>query len=183
VSADVDDRIMTAAFALLEEGGVARLTVGAVAERSGVAKTTIYRRHRNAADIASAALAYFDTDADAADAEDDLRSALRAFLATLGRKLETVGLDVLGTMLTESDGELLALHRQRVVLPHRERVRRLIAAAQERGEVRADLDPLLVIELLVGSFFARHVAGREMDPDEWAAAAVDLLWRGMGPGA
>jgi AcrR family transcriptional regulator len=181
VSADVDERILTAAFELLRQHGIARLTVEAVAERSGVAKTTIYRRHRNAADVASAAIAHFDTEVDAATAGDGPRSALVAFLAAFGRKFEAVGLDVLGTMLAEPDGEVLTLHRERVVLPHRERVRQLLVAAQARGEVRADLDPLLVVELLVGSFFARHVAGRPMDVDAWAEAAVDLVWRGMAP--
>jgi len=180
----VEQRILDAALELLEARGVARLTVEAVAERSGVAKTTIYRRHRNAADLATAAIAYGDTDVDAAGAHpDDLRAALLAFLTRFAAKLERVGLDVLGTMLSEPDGELLALHRERVVLPHREELATIVVAAQERGQVRADFDPLLAIELLVGSFFARHVAGREMDAQEWAAAAVDLLWRGLEPGA
>lgn len=47
--------------------------------------------------------------------------------------------------------------------------------------MRADVDPLLVIEMLVGSFFARHVAGREMPVEAWADAALDLVWRGMAP--
>jgi AcrR family transcriptional regulator len=180
----VDDRILAAALGLLEEQGVARLTVEATAERAGVAKTTIYRRYRNAADLASAAIAGADTDVDAAAAHpDDLHAALLAFLTAFAAKLERVGLDVLGAMLAEPDGELLALHRERVVLPHREQLAAIIAAAQERGQVRRDVDPLLVIELLVGSFFARHVAGREMDADAWAAAAVDLVWRGLQPGA
>lgn len=180
----VDDRILAAALELLEEHGVARLTVEATAERAGVAKTTIYRRYRNAADLATAAIAEADTDADAAGAHpDDLRAALLAFLAAFAAKLERVGLDVLGAMLAEPDGELLALHRERVVLPHREHLATLVVAAQERGQVRADFDPLLAIELLVGSFFARHVAGRSMDAEAWALAAVDLLWRGLEPEA
>lgn len=180
----VDDRILGAALELLEEQGMARLTVEATAERAGVAKTTIYRRHRNAADLATAALAHADTDVDAAAAyPDDLRAALVAFLTTFAAERERVGLDVLGAMLAEPDGELLALHRERVVLPHRTRLAEQVVAAQDRGDVRADLDPLLVIELLVGSFFSRHVAGREMDAAAWAEAAVDLVWRGLEPGA
>jgi AcrR family transcriptional regulator len=183
VSADVDVRILVAALELLEEHGVARLTVEATAERAGVAKTTIYRRYRNAADLATAALAHSDEVGGALSGgdPDDLRATLLAFLTTLGTRLERVGLDVLGAMLTEPEGELLALHRRRMVLPHRDRLAGLIAAAQARGEVRDDADPLLLIELLVGSFFARHVAGREMAVEAWAEAALDLVWRGLEP--
>lgn len=180
----VEDRILAAALELLEEHGVARLTMEATAERAGVAKTTLYRRHRNAADLATAAIAHADSDVDAAaEHPDDLRAALLAFLRTFAAEREKVGLDVVGAMLSEPDGELLALHRERVVRPHRDRLAALVAVAQDRGEVRRDVDPLLAIELLVGSFFARHVAGRQMDPDAWAEAAVDLLWRGLEPGA
>lgn len=184
MSRDVDDRILEATHALLAEHGFARLTVEAVAERAGVAKTTIYRRHRNAADLATAAIAHADSDVDAAAAHpDDLPAALRAFLRTFAAKLEGVGLDVLGAMLAEPDGELLALHRERVVLPHRDELAAMVVAAQARGEVRDDVDPLLAIELLVGSFFSRHIAGRALPADAWADGAVELLWRGLRPEA
>ncbi|WP_320672139.1 TetR/AcrR family transcriptional regulator [Patulibacter defluvii] len=182
MSADVDDRILRATYDLLGERGLSALTVEAVAETAGVAKTTIYRRYRNRGDLATAAIARFDVDVDAAEREPHLRDALLAFLVAFGRKLERVGLDVLGAMLVErDDSEILRLHRERVVDPHRERMARIVRAAQERGEVRPDFDGLLAMELLVGSFFARHVAGRPMEVEEWAAQAVDLLWRGLGP--
>lgn len=182
MSADVDDRILAAAHDLLAERGMAELTVEAVAERAGVAKTTVYRRYRNRNDVATAALARFDADLGGAAAGDDPRAALRGFLVAFARKLERMGLDVLGAMLTEPEGsDLLPLHRARVIEPHRRVVAHHIRAAQERGLVRADVDPLLVIEMLVGSFFARHVAGREMPVEAWADAALDLVWRGMAP--
>ncbi|WP_210494964.1 TetR/AcrR family transcriptional regulator [Patulibacter sp. SYSU D01012] len=183
MSRDVDDRILAAAHALLAERGMASLTVEAVAERAGVAKTTVYRRYRNRNDVATAALARFETDLEGVADEDDPRAALRAFLVAFARKLERVGLDVLGAMLTEPEGsDLLPLHRARVIEPHRRVVADRLRAAQERGLVRADVDPFLVVELLVGSFFARRVSGREMPVEAWATAAVDTVWRGLAPG-
>lgn len=176
----IDGRILSAAYALLGERGVRALTVEAVAARAGVAKTTIYRRYRNSADLATAALAHAGDELEGVVLPDDLRAQLRIFLVAFATKLERAGLDVLGTMLSEpADSELLELHRARVVGPHRERMSALVRAAQERGEVRADFDPALALELLVGSFFARHVGGRELAPEQWADAAVDLLWRGI----
>src|SRR6185312_13081827 len=54
---DVDDGITDATLALLRARGPGAVTVEAVAARSGIAKTTIYRRHRDRRDMLSAALA------------------------------------------------------------------------------------------------------------------------------
>lgn len=53
---DVDRRIELAAQSLLAEGGYAALTVEAVAQRAGVARTTVYRRHPSRLALAFASL-------------------------------------------------------------------------------------------------------------------------------
>ena len=53
---EVDTRLSEAVLALLRSGGPGAVTVEAVAARSGVAKTTIYRRHANRADLLRATL-------------------------------------------------------------------------------------------------------------------------------
>ncbi|HEX2214996.1 MAG TPA: TetR family transcriptional regulator, partial [Mycobacterium sp.] len=54
---DVDDGITDATLALLRTKGPKSVTVEAVAARSGIAKTTIYRRHRDRRDMLAVALA------------------------------------------------------------------------------------------------------------------------------
>ena len=55
-AARVEHAIITATRELLAEGGVGRLTIEGVAERSGVAKTTIYRRWRSKSELVGEAL-------------------------------------------------------------------------------------------------------------------------------
>lgn len=57
VSQRVTERLLDAAFAELVERGVGGLTVEGVASRSGIAKTTIYRRFNDALALAVAAVA------------------------------------------------------------------------------------------------------------------------------
>jgi Tetracyclin repressor-like, C-terminal domain len=90
-----------------------------------------------------------------------------------------VGLDVLGSILAEHDEELLELHRRRVVWPRIEQAVALIEEGQVAGEIRSDADPRLVLEMMVGSFFSRHIAGRELAGDEWARQVVATLWEGL----
>jgi AcrR family transcriptional regulator len=58
---DVDDGIADATLALLRTRGPRSVTVEAVAARSGIAKTTIYRRYRDRRDMLSAALSRVTT--------------------------------------------------------------------------------------------------------------------------
>ena len=176
---EVDERIRTATMTVLRGHGYAALSMEGVAADAGVAKTTLYRRYRNRADLATAAMAAHAGRVPEPDPGESTRAAVLEFLVSFATRFEMVGLDVLGSMLSEPDPELLELHRARVVEPRSAMATELLRRGQERGELRADADPRLAMEMLVGSFFARHIAGREMAPADWAEQAVDTLWRGL----
>ncbi len=182
MSAEVDERIRSATMAVLRDEGYSALSMEGVAADAGVAKTTLYRRYRNRADLATAALGSYGATVPDPDSGLGTREALIEFLKSFARRFEAVGLDVLGSMLVDrGDQELLELHRERVVRPRAARARELLRRGQERGEVRADADLELVLEMLVGSFFSRHIIGRQMSGDEWAEQVVALAWRGLEP--
>ncbi|MGI8749384.1 MAG: TetR/AcrR family transcriptional regulator [Thermoleophilaceae bacterium] len=180
-TAEMDERIRGATMAVLRDHGYSALSMEGIAADAGVAKTTLYRRYRNRADLATAALAGHAGDVPEPAPEVSTREAVLELLVSFATRFELVGLDVLGSILSEPDPELLELHRQRVVLPRSAMAADLLRRGQERGEVRGDVEPLLAMEMLVGSFFARHIAGREMTPADWAERAVDTLWRGLEP--
>lgn len=175
----VDDRIVAATLAILRDRGYAELSMEGVAADAGVAKTTLYRRFRNRADLATAALAATAPTPADHPAGEPARETLESFLRDFARRFEELGLDVLGSLLVEHDEELLELHRQRVVWPRAEQAAALIEEGQRRGEIRSDADPRLVLEMMVGSFFSRHIAGRELAGDEWAHQVVATLWEGL----
>src|SRR5512142_3120012 len=54
---EADRLILQTAHRLLRERGYDRLTMDAVAREAGVARTTVYRRYRDKADLVSAAIA------------------------------------------------------------------------------------------------------------------------------
>lgn len=178
---DIDERIRAATLATLRDRGYAALSMEGVAADVGVAKTTVYRRYRNRADLATAALAGTAPTVSANPSEGSARDRLETFLHDFARRFEEVGLDVLGSMLVEHDEDLLELHRRRVVWPRVEQAVALVEEGQAEGEIRSDADPYLVLEMLVGSFFSRHIAGRELAADEWARQVVATLWEGLVP--
>jgi AcrR family transcriptional regulator len=178
----VDERIHRVALEHLRDRGFSGLSMEGVAAEAGVAKTTLYRRYRNRADLATAALAAdVAVLPDPADGADDVRGALVEFMLVFGTRWRHYGLDVFGAMLIERDDpELAVLHRERIINPRRGYALALLEIARERGEIRADVDLGLALEAMIGSFMVKQMTGRPLDPDSWAREIVDLLWEGLG---
>jgi AcrR family transcriptional regulator len=176
-SAAVDERILAVALEHLGERGYRELSIEQVACAAGVAKATVYRRYRNKADLASAAIAMVSAARFAEPLPDDTGAALVAHLRGFERGVATVGMGALGSLLDERDPEVLELHRERTIRRGQERGRAILARAQARGEIRADADLEVALEMLIGSYFARRLGGR--DAPAWAEAAVDTLLRGL----
>ena len=176
-SAEVDARILAAAVRQLRERGYSDLSVEQVAADAEVGKSTVYRRYRNKADLATAALASVSARELSRPLPEDTRAALVEHLKRVERAMAKVGLGVMAAMLDERDPELLALHRERTISLGRARSRAILRRAQERGEIRDDIDPEIVMEMLVGSLLARRITGNRARG--WPGTAVDALLRGL----
>jgi AcrR family transcriptional regulator len=172
-----DQAIVSAAVALLQERGYAGLTLDEVARRAGVGKSSLYARFRDRADLAAAAVASLQRELPPATGV--LRDDLVAYLRAVDRDLGQLGLGVLGSLLGH-DPQTLAAHRERVIAPRARHSRQLLRDAQERGEIRPDADLDAAMELLVGSLFARALAG-DRSPHPWPERAVDTLLPGLTP--
>jgi AcrR family transcriptional regulator len=181
-SADVDERIRRATLELLERDGYARMSMDAVAEEAGVGKTTIYRRYKDKADLVTGAIAAFGDDhvlPDSGDLFEDLVELLHQFE---GRKERQSTWGINGTLFLERDRapELLDLFRERVITPRRQIGIDLLERGKQRGEVRADLDSELAIEMMVGSWFALQLNGRTFEGD-WARSVARQIWPALIP--
>ena len=181
-STRVDEAILDAARAELAERGYARMSVDAVAARAGVSKPTVYLRHPTKADLATAAIASMRAAARPAptgDVRSDLIAHLRLLRAGLQRPF---GMATLGTVLAEEHEtpELLALFRERLVAPRRRELRAVLAAARERGELRADVDLDVAVAALVGGFLARYLAGEALG-GRFVTSLVDVVLDGLRP--
>jgi AcrR family transcriptional regulator len=176
-SAEADERIVEVALDHLRERGYRDFSMEQVACEAGVAKTTVYRRYRNKADLASAALAVVSAARFSAPLPDGTREALVEHLHRFENGVATVGLGALGSLLDEDDPEALELHRERTIRRGQAPARAVLERARERGELRADADLEIAIEMLFGSYFAQRLNGR--DAPGWAESAVDTLLRGL----
>lgn len=170
---EADRLILETAHRLLRELGYDRLTIDAVARESGVARTTVYRRYRDKADLVSAAIQTLRQPVKRS-ASGDVRRDLIAHLDNVRRNY---GMSLAGALLMEEpyNPKLLELFRERMVIPQRQMVAETIQAGIERGQIRPDLDLERILDLLLGALFAAVFAGGRPGPD-WPEEIVDALW-------
>ena len=181
-SAAADQAILDTTLRLLASQGYDAMSIEGVAAAAGVGKTTIYRRYPNKRDLVVAALgsaaATFPVRPDSGSARDDILALIRDTLEVMRRT--GVGFTMAGTFLVKERDEpmLLALFRERVLLPRIQLGSAILRRGVDRGELRPDIDPEVVLPILVGSTFARHLAGLPED-EAWLTSMVDTVWAGI----
>lgn len=174
--------VFDAARALVEESGYPSATIEAIAARSGVAKTTIYRRwpQRTAlfvdllVQLADAALPP-PAGADPLRAlHTELRRGAEAAVALPGR--------LLASLLWEAqhDPAVRAALLERVLLPRREARVRVIRQAQEAGMLRGDLPPKVAVDLLWGPVFYRMWVRHEPITSSFVTQVFENALAGLG---
>lgn len=178
--------ILRAALELGEELGFDGLTIEGIAIRSGIAKTTIYRRWPNVGAIVMDAfladvtrLAPIQTRSTARESfTASMRLLAKAYRGRLGRILRPL----LGR--AQSDENLREAVRTRWVEPRREIARDIVRRGMKSGELRDGLDPDVVLDALYGPFYHRLLVPYKNGilSDAFIDTLVDTVFGGLKPG-
>lgn len=181
----VEPAVVQAVFDLLQEVGVGALSMDAIAARAGVSKATIYRRWESKEDLVIDCVAGL-TNAIQPEETHDIRTVLVTLLKRLRAFMsDSEGGSIFPWLVGEvSSGTELGRHyAEAVILPRRKTVAALISAARDRGELRADLDIEVAVDMLTGPAILRKLMGTFRAPDEqWEEKLVDSLLAGWRPG-
>jgi len=171
--------ILGATLEIVGEVGLNKMTIAAVAARAGVGKATIYRRWATKTEMVLAAFAALLSPVPAPDT-GTVRGDLVAYQRALVRMLLSPGGDTWPHLAAEAlaDEAMKAtltewVGRRRLVL------REVLERGVARGELRADVDLDLALELFSGPVVYRLFwAGRPLD-DQVAEELVDLVLDGL----
>jgi AcrR family transcriptional regulator len=178
--------ILDATRALLaEDGDVGSLTVEAVAARSGVAKTTIYRRWRDKWELALDAV-MIDMLPGFADPVDvgDTRKELITFVNSVVKIWSTPPFgQAMQGLASEiaTHPELAREYRDRVVNPRRDQLAPVVERGIERGDLRPGTDVRLVHELLIGPLLYRLLLSGGPFDRKLGTRLVDAILDGFRP--
>lgn len=152
--------ILDATRELLDyDGDVGSLTVEAVAARSGVAKTTIYRRWRDKWQLALDAvmidmLPQFDVPVDVGDTRKELLTFVNSVVKIWAATPYGPAMQGLASQIA-TDPDLARVYREQVVQPRHDQLAPVIKRGITRGDLRPDTDVRLLHELLVGPILYR----------------------------
>lgn len=170
----VEDGIAESTLYLLRAGGPRAVTVEAVAAHSGIAKTTIYRRHRDRREMLAAAMSRLAALAPidlAADAPERLRWFIRHAVEAVDGG---IGFGGFASLLTGEDPEFSALFRQ-VLVDQRAKLATVIDASKADGSMRADIETETLIDAVVGAHIAERARTGGL-ADDWQQRLFDLFW-------
>lgn len=176
-------QILQAALDLLHEVGVSGVTMEAIAARSGVSKTTIYRWWSCAPAVAlEGFLDEVAAHMEATKAEAPL-PALRARIRRLGRLMNGPLGDVLAGLIaaTESDRDLATAFRDGFLKPRREDAKRLLKLCVDDGSLRSDLDLEIALDVLSGALYNRRCVTREPITPRIVEKMLEYVFEGLTP--
>jgi len=170
----------------LAEVGYGRLSIEAVARRAGVGKTAVYRRWDSklelvleiVSEVAGQRLPVPDT------------GTLRGDLTALARSLELalrhpLASQIIPDLLVEAARTpQIADTLLRTLRTHQSDIATtMIGRAVERGEVAADVDAELALDLILGSLYWQLAIMRSKPPKTYVSALVEVVVRGLAGGS
>jgi AcrR family transcriptional regulator len=179
--ARADEAILAATFRQLIEVGYGALSIESVAAEAGVAKTTIYRRHPTKKDLVIAAMTAA-TPFQPPPLDLPSRQALELFVRTaIHLLIDSGAFRILGSLLIEDRREpgLLDTFRTQLLTPRRGMVEAVLRRGVERGEIRDDIDPLVVTEMIAGAVIGHHAILGLHGDDAWIRNLIDHVWRAI----
>ncbi len=168
-------------FGQLVRVGYGGVSMESVAAEAGVAKTTVYRRYPTKRDLVVAALGEM-TPLQPVPPGLPARESLDRFVhQAIAVLVDSGAFRVLGSLLVEEQREpgILDVFRQRILGPRREMVVQMLRHGIERGEIRPDIDPLVVTETVAGAVFAHHVILGLTATPAWIDALVGQVWEAI----
>ncbi len=187
-SAAADTAILAATRAALVDLGWSKLTLGDVASRAGVAKTTLYRRWAGKNELVVDAVAELFDELrlpDSGSLAADIEGVVLQFAAILARPEARSGLMAVVAESTRDD----AL-RERIRASIVDRQKRLVlegrARAQARGELPSEPDPTeaartadLIFDVVAGAVVHRTLVSAEPADGEWVRGLTRVLLTGL----
>jgi AcrR family transcriptional regulator len=165
-SAAADASIVRATLDVLIEEGYRGLTMEQVRARAGVGKATLYRRYGSKQELVSEAIRHLNQPIDRPDT-GTVRADILAVAASVIAGAERVAFANFAPRLladAAGDPEMHAIFYENLVAPRRAVMGEVLRRGVARGELRADLDVELTIDLLTGPWVYRLLISGG-DPD------------------
>ncbi|WP_214320914.1 TetR/AcrR family transcriptional regulator C-terminal ligand-binding domain-containing protein [Nonomuraea sediminis] len=182
-----DEAIIDAVLDMVAAGAtLTGLSLVTIAKQAGVSRNSVYRRWKTKDELYLDVLETINEarpSPTGTSTRDDLAVLLQALAERVVDKRA-------GSMLRALNAEAVTfprLHRryfEEIVAPRREAMNQVLRRGVERGEIRSDVDPDLISELLVSPLLARMASSNtgQLDPVRAGRQIIDLVLDGAAAG-
>lgn len=166
-SVEADQAILDATLDLFATHGYDGLRIEAVAEQAGVAKTTVYRRWPNKLALLLEAIEHVTAptaqlEVDTGSLEGDLREMVERMRRSITDS--PIGRIIPASIAAGAQHPELAQAHRDLVARRRTAGIAAVKRAMARGEAAPDLDPEMIVDMVVAPVFYRtFVSGRPTD--------------------
>ncbi|MBD2437453.1 TetR/AcrR family transcriptional regulator [Nostoc sp. FACHB-110] len=182
-STHVDQAIIEATLDLLAEIGYQSMSIEAIASRAGVGKTTIYRRYTSKEELVADAIESLREDVSIPDSgsfwgdmDIVIENAAKIIQSPLGR--QTLAL-IIST--ASSNPQFAQVYWKKYTQPRRDAFAKVMERAKARGEIQADADIDLIIDLVSGSLYYALVFKPSPQPlTIYMRQTLELIIKGVG---
>lgn len=177
--------IFDAACELFEEGGYPAASIEAIAARSGVAKTTIYRWWPHRAALMVELLLKLAEQAAPPPAGPDPMRALRMELHRVAQAVDAPPGRLLMALLSDAmnDPEVRDALLVGLFAPRRKATADVIRRAQDAGAVRAGVPPEVAVDLFFGPLFYKTLIRQEHATERFLRQLYENVMTGLKPAA
>lgn len=177
-----DSKIMHATLEIIIAQGIGAVNIESVARRSGVAKTTIYRRYANTDDLIRHLTLTVAPSLDFSALEpsrESLRTVLRRIIDCFDEEFE---LKAIGVVLSSENAHLRNIAKS-VIEPAAERFYDFLRRGMAIGAFRDGLDAPFLFQTVLGSMLAYKALGTSsaVPHADWAGNMTGLLWASIRP--
>lgn len=177
-----DSKIMHATLEIIIAQGIGAVNIESVARRSGVAKTTIYRRYANTDDLIRHLTLTVAPSLDFSALEpsrESLRTVLRRIIDCFDEEFE---LKAIGVVLSSENAHLRNIAKS-VIEPAAERFYDFLRRGMAIGAFRDGLDAPFLFQTVLGSMLAYKALSTSsaVPHADWAGNMTGLLWASIRP--
>jgi AcrR family transcriptional regulator len=180
-SVEAEEAILKAALRLLEKKPLRKVTADEIAQEAGVSKATIYKWWPNKSLVAlDAFLARMTEEVpmpDTGSAEQDFKQQLQSVVTFYNSPLGRLFSQFIAE--GQSDAQFLVRFQERFLYPRRNAALVMWRRGVERGEIRSDIDPEMVLDLMYGPIIFRLLAGHGSLSRAESSAMVETIFTGI----
>ena len=173
--------ILRTTLKILGKNGFSDFKIEEVAAHASVGKATVYRWWPNKGALIADAFAssttrklrFPDTGSVYTDMSQQMRQLIKVFRSRRGRIVSAI------LAAGQSDKDLIEAFRERFLWPRRREAYATLRRGIERGELRKDLDPDLLLDSLYGPIYMRFLIQHDRLTPEFVDRLCKLVLAGV----